>query len=638
MHERDVLTDFLLAISKDLILRRSDLKIVLMSATLNAKKFSEYFNKCPIFTIPGLTYPVTEYYLEDVITRTNFQFQPSRSRVQFNGMKPGQRVGKQSSAFEKFILPYIRKLETTKAYPRETIRQLMKPETEDLNLDLIQALIEHICASDIKDNGAILVFMPSWDTISSLLRQLQGCGKFHYSKYILIPLHSLVPSVNQREVFQKPPPGKRKIIISTNIAETSITIDDVVHVIDSGRMKVNNFDLKKNMETLDLEWVSVANGKQRKGRAGRVCEGYCYHMYSRAREAELQDFKKPEILRKRLEEVILQIKMLKLGSAKTFLHKLLDTPDEKAIELGVERLISLQALDLEENLTPLGFHLAHLPMDPQTGKMILLGAIFSCVDPIFSVAASLTFKDAFYIPMGQERKVDQVRKELSEGSKSDHLVTVRALEGYEKAKSRSTERDYCYRHFISQSNVSMLLNLKTQFAAYLCQMKFLPSVDYKHEDCNRHSKNNGIITAITAAGLYPNVAQVKKKGKKNPYPVVYTEEDGQVHIHPKSINSKELTFECPFLVYHQKMKSSMIFLYDTTMVSPFPLIFFGGTLQWAKEKNYGGTIVIDNGRILFGCMEPEVFKIIDVSCFGQFVTVFKSYFVNKPETFHISVL
>jgi ATP-dependent RNA helicase DHX36 len=335
-------------------------------------------------------------------------------------------------------------------------------------------------------------------------------------------------------------------------------------------------------------------------------------LYTRAREAELEEFKKPEVLRKRLEEVILQIKMLKLGTARTFLNKLMDKPGDDAITLGIERLISLHALDFEENLTPLGFHLAHLPMDPQTGKMILLGAIFSCVDPIFSIAASLTFKDAFYVPMGQERKVDQVRRELSDGTKSDHMVTVRAIEGYERAKQRNTERDYCYRNFISQSNLSMLMNLKNQFATYLYRMKFLPSTYYKEDECNKNSSNVGIITAVTAAGLYPNIAQVKMKGKKNPYPLVYTEEDGLVHIHPKSVNSKELTFECPFLVYHLKLKSSMIFLHDTTMVSPFPLLFFGGTLQYNREKGYGGTIVIDNGRIRFGCMEKKVFETVDL--------------------------
>ncbi|CAG7729372.1 unnamed protein product [Allacma fusca] len=582
VHERDILTDFLLAILKDLVTRRSDLKVILMSATLNSKKFSKYFNNCPVFTIPGLLYPVTEYYLEDVITRTKFTIQPSRNRVQFSGSKSGSNhKSKYALEFDKFIQPFARKLEHAKTYPLETTRQLRKPETEDLNLDLIQALIELICQED-KDNGAILVFMPGWDTISGLVKQLQNCGKFHYSKYSIIPLHSLVPTVNQREIFNKPPPGKRKIIISTNIAETSITIDDVVHVIDTGKIKMNNFDVKKNMETLDVEWTSLANSKQRKGRAGRVREGYCYHLYTKAREAELEEFKKPEVLRKRLEEVILQIKMLKLGSARTFLNKLMDKPSEDAVTLGIERLISLHALDFEENLTPLGFHLAHLPMDPQTGKMILFGAIFSCVDPIFSIAASLTFKDAFYIPMGQERKVDQVRKELSDGTRSDHM-----------------------------SNLSMLINLKNQFATYLHRMKFLPSTYYKEDECNRNSSNVGIITAVTAAGLYPNVAQVKMKGKKNPYPLVYTEEDGQVHLHPKSVNSKELTFECPFLVYHMKLKSSMIFLHDTTMVSPFPLLFFGGSLQWNREKGYGGTIVIDNGRIRFGCMENQVFKIVD---------------------------
>lgn len=316
---------------------------------------------------------------------------------------------------------HLRKLDREKAYPRSVIAELKKPESEVFNLDLIEQLLRYICKTD-KANGAVLVFVPGWEQISKLHSQMISSGSFPETKYLLIPLHSMMPTVNQRDVFERPPAGKRKIIISTNIAETSITIDDIVFVVDAGKIKLTNFDLKRNIESLDTEWVSLANATQRRGRAGRVQEGVCYHLFNKAREMTLERFKKPEILRKRLEEVVLQIKMLKLGNAGEFLNRLMDPPSNLAVELAVKRLIQLNALDADENLTPLGFHLAHLPMDPQTGKMILMGAIFGCLDPILTVAASLSFKDGFYIPLGKEKAVDRIRKGFSGDTKSDHLV------------------------------------------------------------------------------------------------------------------------------------------------------------------------------------------------------------------------
>ncbi len=193
-------------------------------------------------------------------------------------------------------------------------------------------------------------------------------------------------------------------MIATNIAETSITIDDIVYVVDCGKIKMSNFDVEANIATLKPEWCSLANSRQRRGRAGRVQPGVCYHLYCKGREMTFADYMLPEMLRKRLEEVILQIKVLRLGKVEPFFAKVMDPPDPKAVRLSLELLRQINALDDtdgSEILTPLGFHLAQLPMDPQTGKMILLGAIFSCLDPVLSVAASLSFKDAFVIPLGK---------------------------------------------------------------------------------------------------------------------------------------------------------------------------------------------------------------------------------------------
>lgn len=223
--------------------------------------------------------------------------------------------------------------------------------------------------------GAILVFLTGYVDISSLYNKMELSSKFPSSKYTVIPLHSQMPTVDQKQIFEKPPEGMRKIVLSTNIAETSITIDDVVFVIDCGKMKIKNFDVKMNSQTLQLEWVSSANASQRKGRAGRVQPGICYHLFSRARHKLLDDYQKPEILRTRLEAVILTAKVLQLGDVEEFFEKLMDPPDPGTVRLSLDLLRTLNALDSEENLTPLGYHLARLPLGPQMGKMILLGRI-----------------------------------------------------------------------------------------------------------------------------------------------------------------------------------------------------------------------------------------------------------------------
>lgn len=234
---------------------------------------------------------------------------------------------------------------------------------------------------------------------------------------VIFPLHSLMPTASQREIFKPPSPGTRKVIIATNIAETSITIEDVVYVVDCGKIKIKNFDVDSNTSTLQPEWISLANLKQRRGRAGRVQPGKCYHLFTKAREGLLESYLPPEICRTSLEEVILQIKLLELGTSSQFLQKVLDPPSIEAVRLSLNTLRTINALELRggsEELTPLGFHLAQLPLDPQTGKMILMGAIFSCLDPVLSVAASLSFKDAFMVPLGKEKDVDRIKQLFGE--------------------------------------------------------------------------------------------------------------------------------------------------------------------------------------------------------------------------------
>jgi ATP-dependent RNA helicase DHX36 len=588
IHERDILSDFLIAILKDLLPKRPNLKIILMSATLNAEQFSKYFFNCPMMNIPGFTFPVKEYYLEDVLEMTRFQI-PNRTTVSEN--RPvwqkhtarGKEQRRKECDYEGFIAPYLRDIASSGAYSRQTIESLSSPVAEDLNHELVASLVHHIHTR--QREGAILVFLPGWEDISKLNRL------FSEGRYALVagakvyPLHSLMPTVSQKEIFQKPPSGLRKIVLATNIAETSITIDDVVYVVDCGKIKMNNFDVNANIATLQPEWVSLANAKQRRGRAGRVQPGICYHLYTRAREMTLSQFVVPEMLRTRLEEIILQIKILELGRASSLLSRVMEPPSDRCIELSVDQLISIGALDRGEQLTPLGFHLAQLPMDPHTGKMILLGAIFCCLDPVLSVAASLSFKDAFVVPLGKERAVDERKRGLAAGTKSDHIMLANAISGWERARRSNQSGDYCWSNYLSESTLRMLSNMKDQFAEHLKRLRFVASADCKAPESNRNSGNEDLVRAIICAGLYPNVAKLRVRRTKHrgAFPVLQTLQERRASVHPKSVIANESEFKHPFVAFHQKLKSSSVYVHDCSEMSPISLIFFGREVRVGEE-------------------------------------------------------
>ncbi|KAM0728608.1 ATP-dependent DNA/RNA helicase DHX36 [Formica fusca] len=588
IHERTTESDFIITLLKKIIPKRTDLKILLMSATLNSERFSKYYNECPMIHIPGFTYPVQEFYLEDVLSLTQFKFPEALEPADYR--KYHKRYKEQQHKKDEFldiIQPYIRQLRTEMKYGEHVFNQLRNPNSENLSLELIEKLVRYIC--NTKGPGAILIFLPGMMDISQLNRMMLDSGCYPPNKYIIYPLHSRMPTIDQKLIFKEPSDDIRKIIIATSIAETSITIEDVVYVIDCGKTKLGRFDVKNNIQTLEPEWVSLANAKQRRGRAGRVKSGECYHLYCKVREMTFDQYPLPEMLRTRLEEVILQIKILQLGKAKEFLASVMDPPDLKAIDLSLDLLRTLNALDKEEHLTPLGYHLAHLPLDPRTGKMILWAALFSCVEPIFAIAASLTFKDAFYCPLGKEEEANKKKLELSMGEYSDHIALAEALRRFEVARRRGNAGQFCREYFLSFNTLKLLSEMKTQFAQYLYEMKFLDNDNPGDRNANRNSNNIALIKAIVCAGLYPNIAVIRKITKNGI--VGWTPEDGSVRTHPSSVNCKASNFSSQYLTYFTKKRSTAIYLHDTTCISVPILLFTGPNILIRREK---GKCVISN--------------------------------------------
>ncbi|CAL1527826.1 unnamed protein product [Lymnaea stagnalis] len=581
IHERDLQSDFLMIILKDLLPLRPDLKVILMSATLNAEMFSEYFNKCPMLSIPGFTFPVKEYLLEDVIEMTGYTSEDiSPRRRQWRKLKPGEREEQDNYAV------WCRNLQGR--YSQKTISVLQNFDFSKVNIDLMAHIVNYICTR--LENGAILVFVPGWEDIKKLNEAIQNTPRCKSGSLKVIPLHSLMPTVNQREVFERPPPGVRKIVIATNIAETSITIDDVVFVIDCGKIKVKGFQPEINLSSLETQWVSKANAKQRRGRAGRVQPGYCFHLYTEFQYSLAPDYLPPEMLRTRLEELCLQIKLLKLGYIVPFISKAMQHPSKEAITHAVETLMELNALDANENLLPLGYHLARMPVEPHTGKMILFAAMFCCLDPILTVAASLSFKDAFTIPLGKEHLADQTRIRLSGDSKSDHIMLINAFKGWEDSLRRGTSQRYCWENFLSDNTLKMLRDMKKQLAELLYDIGFIDSKDPKNLSANKNSDNQGLVKAVLCAGLYPNVAEITKvpTAKSSKYRGagglgMLVKDNTKIQAHPKSVNMKQTFFESKWMVFYHKLKTTKVYIHDCTMVSPYPLLFFGGEIKILKE-------------------------------------------------------
>lgn len=244
VHERDTNSDLLMGIFKIMIKYRPDLKVILMSATLNADVFSNYFNYCPIIEVQGKIYPVEEFYLEDVLSMLKFTKFKEDTRAVPTWVKSRRDYKDPADSFRQILEPHVPELK--RKYGPDIVQALMNPQSEAADLDLIEELIFHI--SNNLAPGAILVFLPGYGQISKLCTNLQKSPRFPESRFRIFPLHSLLTGTDQKRVFERPPDGVRKIIVATNIAETSITIDDVVYVINAGKRKLTNYDAETNVQ------------------------------------------------------------------------------------------------------------------------------------------------------------------------------------------------------------------------------------------------------------------------------------------------------------------------------------------------------------------------------------------------------
>lgn len=367
-------------------------------------------------------------------------------------------------------------------------------EPMKINPELIEQTLLYIVdveRSKWPNEGSILIFLPGFAEIQTVHDTLNESTVFGHraGNYLIVPLHSTLTNEEQAKVFQKAPSGKRKIVLSTNIAETSVTIDDCVFVIDCGQMREKRFDTNRNMESLDLVWESRANAKQRKGRAGRVRPGICIHLFTSHRfYNHFSDEPIPEIQRVPLEQLLLRIKTLPNFAKydiKDVIDKIMEKPTDDAVVTAIKRLEDVGAFDGNDQLTALGEILATLPVDVRIGKLMLFGAIFQVisfvlnfkhffntfiycdfqsVDSILTIAACLSYKSPFVSPFKERNQADRRKKSLAIYN-SDHLTILIAYKKWlkENNKSKYAGRNYASENYLSFKTLETIVQIKHQY-------------------------------------------------------------------------------------------------------------------------------------------------------------------------------
>ncbi|MBA4242478.1 MAG: ATP-dependent RNA helicase HrpA [Pseudomonas sp.] len=395
-HERSLNIDFLLGYLKTLLPRRPDLKLIITSATIDLERFSKHFNDAPIIEVSGRTYPVETWY------------RPLAAEVD----EEGERL------------------------------------LDDLSIDQgILAALDEIAEHERSVGtrpGDVLVFLPGEREIREAAEVLRKAN-LRFTE--VLPLYARLTPAEQQKIFA-PMPG-RKIVLATNVAETSLTVPGIRYVIDSGTARISRYSYRAKVQRLPIEPVSQASANQRKGRCGRVEPGICIRLYSEEDFLGRPEFTDPEILRTNLAAVILQMLHLRLGSIEDF--PFIEPPDGKAISDGFNLLQELSAVNRESQLTPIGRQLARLPIDPRLGRMVLEGAKQGSLEEILIVAAALSVQDPRERPMDRQQAADQAHAQWKDVD-SDFAALINLWRGFEEKRQElgsNPLRTWCKKNFLN---------------------------------------------------------------------------------------------------------------------------------------------------------------------------------------------
>ncbi|CUS14489.1 unnamed protein product [Tuber aestivum] len=507
-HERTIATDVLFGLLKKTLKRRADLKLIVTSATLDAEKFSGYFNQCPIFTIPGRTYPVEILYTKE-------------------------------------------------------------PESDYLDAALITVMQIHLS----EPPGDILLFLTGQEEIDTsceiLYERMKALGP-SVPELIILPVYSALPSEMQSKIFEPAPLGCRKVVIATNIAETSITIDQIYYVIDPGFVKQNAFDPKLGMDSLVVTPISQAQAKQRAGRAGRTGPGKCYRLYTEAAfQSEMLPTSIPEIQRQNLSHTILMLKAMGINDLLHF--DFMDPPPTNTMLTALEELYALSALDDEGLLTRLGRKMADFPMEPALAKVLIASVDIGCSDEILSIVAMLSVQTVFYRPKEKQNQADQKKAKFHDPH-GDHLTLLNV---YNAWKHSAFSNPWCFDNFIQARSMKRAKDVRAQLEMIMSRY------NHKIVSCGRDTMR---VRQALCSGFFRNSA---RKDPQEGYKTLI--EGTPVYMHPSSA-----LFGKPaeHVIFHTLIMTTKEYMHCTTAIEPKWLVecapsFFkvgGGKGELSKRR------------------------------------------------------
>ncbi|XP_037103374.1 pre-mRNA-splicing factor ATP-dependent RNA helicase PRP16 [Syngnathus acus] len=482
-HERSLNTDVLFGLLREVVSRRTDLKLIVTSATMDSDKFAAFFGNVPIFHIPGRTFPV------DIL-------------------------------FSK------------------------TPQEDYVEAAVKQALQIHLSGLI----GDILIFMPGQEDIEvtsdQIVERLEDLD--NAPALAVLPIYSQLPSDLQAKIFQKAPDGVRKCIVATNIAETSLTVDGIMFVVDAGFCKLKVFNPRIGMDALQVYPISQANANQRAGRAGRTGPGQCYRLYTQsAYKNEMLTTTIPEIQRTNLANVVLLLKSL--GVQDLLLFHFMDPPPEDNMLNSMYQLWILGALDNTGSLTPTGRMMVEFPLDPALSKMLIVSCDMCCSADILIIVSMLSVPAIFYRPKGREEESDQVREKFSV-PESDHLTYLNV---YQQWKNNNYSSIWCNDHFIHTKAMRKVREVRSQLKDIMVQQRM---------NLMSCGSDWDIIRKCICAAYFHQAAKLKGIGE-----YVNVRTGMPCHLHPTS-SLFGMGYTPDYIIYHELVMTTKEYMQCVTAV------------------------------------------------------------------------
>lgn len=485
-HERTLATDILFGLLKEVLVKRPDLRVLVMSATLEAEKFQDYWNDAPLLRVPGRMYPVETFFT-------------------------------------------------------------LTPEK-----DYVQAAVGLVGLIHAKEGpGDILLFLCGEEEIERASAEIQEQA----DDLLVLPLYSSLPMTQQRKVFPPAPEGQRKVIISTNIAETSVTIDGVVFVIDPGLFKQMLYNPRTHVESLLVSPISKASAMQRAGRAGRTRPGKCFRLYTLDTfEEELPESTYPEIIRSNLCSVVLTLK--KLGVEDLVHFDFMEPPSPESMMRALEMLHFLGALDEEGDLTEVGRHMADFPVDPHLSRTLVAAAERGCLDEVLAIAAMLSVPPPFSRPRWGPKVADRAHKVFAVGP-GDHLTLLNVYSQYLEAKG--WEAEFCKDNFLHERSLKQAESIVKQLSG-IVRNRGLSNIKVTKSEAMLSTN----IRKAFIEGFFMQTAHIDQSGKN-----YVTVRDSQlVQIHPGSF----LQHKPEWVLYHETVVTDRNYMRNVSAITPDMLI------------------------------------------------------------------